>query len=128
MGNLKLLQANKGTLRRHRVKLFQQQRLERNYMSLSVFLSSVRVYHNLLIVERAIWSKERSSDWWDRIVVEFGDEEWRENFQMSRTLFNFLCSELKERIEKQDTRLRCAIGVHRRVAIALWRLATNADY
>ena len=70
-------------------------------MSLSVFLSSVRVYHNLLIVERAIWSKERSSDWWDRIVVEFGDEEWRENFRMSRTLFNFLCSELKERIESR---------------------------
>ena len=72
-------------------------------MSLSVFLSSVRVYHNLLIVERAIWLKERSSDWWDRIVVEFGDEEWREIFRMSRTLFNFLCmrSELKERIESR---------------------------
>ena len=60
------------------------------------FLSSARVYHNSLIVERAIWSKERSSDWWDQIVVKFGDEEWCENFRMSRTLFNFLCSELKE--------------------------------
>ena len=65
-------------------------------MSLSVILSSVCVYHNLLIVKSAIWSKERSSDWWDQIVVEFGDEEWQENFQMSQTLFNFLCSELKE--------------------------------
>ena len=44
-------------------------------MSLSVFLSSVRVYYNSLIVERAIWSKERSGDWWDQIVVEFDDEE-----------------------------------------------------
>ena len=77
---LKLLQAKKRTLRRHRVKLFLQWRLQKNYMSLSVFLSSVRVYHNSLIVERAIWSKERSGDWWDRIVVKFGDEEWRENF------------------------------------------------
>ena len=47
---------------------------------------------------------------------------------MSRTLFNYLCSELREQIERQDTRLRCVIAVGRRVAIALWRLATNADY
>ena len=45
------------------------------------------------------------------------------------TLFNRLCSELKERIQRQDTRLRCAISVERRrLAITLWRLATNADY
>ena len=81
-----------------------------------------------LIVERRIWSKEKSTDWWNRTVVEFNDEEWRENFRMSRTLFNYLCSELREQIERQDTRLRCAIPVDRRVAITLWRLATNADY
>lgn len=44
------------------------------------------------------------------------------------TLFNYLYSELREQIERQDTRLRCAIPVDRRVAITLWRLATNADY
>ena len=72
--------------------------------------------------------KEKSTEWWNRIVVEFSDEEWWENFRMSRTLFNYLCSKLREQIERQDTRLRCAIPVDRRVAITLWRLATNADY
>ena len=47
---------------------------------------------------------------------------------MSRVLFNYLCSELRENIEKQDTRLRCSVSVDKRVAITLWRLATNSDY
>ena len=30
--------------------------------------------------ERKTWIKERSSDWWERIVPQFNSEEWRENF------------------------------------------------
>lgn len=73
---LKLLQAKSRTLRRHKIKLLVQKWLQRNYALLSVTLSSLGIYSSSLIVERRIWSKEKSTDWWNRIVVEFNDEEW----------------------------------------------------
>ena len=95
---LKLLQTRRQASRRHRVRLFLQKQLKRNYMLLSVILSSLSLYQSSIIVDRRLWVKQRNSDWWDRVVVQFDDEEWRENFRMSRALFNYLCSELREHI------------------------------
>ena len=61
------------------------------------------------------------------IVVQF-DEEWHENFRISQVIFSCLCSELREHIKYQDTRLQCSESVDKRVAITLWHLATNSDY
>ena len=39
--------------------------------------------------EKQEWRKERSSDWYDRIVLQtFTDEQWVENFRMTRQTFN----------------------------------------
>ena len=73
---LKLLQSRRQAARRHRVRLFLQKQLKRYYMLLSEILSSVSVYQSSLIVERRMWVKQRSSDWWDRVVIQFDDEEW----------------------------------------------------
>ena len=46
--------------------------------------------------EKQKWRKERSSDWYDRIVLQtFTDEEWLENFRMTRQTFNKACRVLK---------------------------------
>jgi hypothetical protein len=47
---------------------------------------------------------------------------------MSRDTFLYLCEELKPAIERHDSILRRAIPVQQRVAIALWKLATNSEY
>ncbi len=47
---------------------------------------------------------------------------------MGRKTFDFLCKELHPYLYRQDTNIRKEISVRRRVAISLWRLATNADY
>ena len=87
-----------------------------------IFLSVVTCAH--LTVERSIWSHERSSTWWDRIGNQsFTERDWLENFRMSRGTFLYLCAELKSYVKKEDTVMR-----EQRVAIALWRLATNGDY
>ena len=92
-----------------------------------IFLSAVTCAH--LTVERSIWSHERSSTWWDRIGNQsFTERDWLENFRMSRGTFLYLCAELKSYVEKEDTVMRIAIPLEQRVAIALWRLATNGDY
>ena len=57
----------------------------------------------------------------------FNEEDWLENFRMSRGTFLYLCAELKS-LEKRDSAMRRAISLEQRVATALWRLATNDDY
>ena len=47
---------------------------------------------------------------------------------MSHRTFCFLCEELEPYLVREDTRFRQAISVRKRVAVALWRFATNADY
>ena len=93
-----------------------------------MILLGVAVHHTQCFLDRSVWVKERSCDWWDRIASGFSDEQWRENFRVSRETFNYLCLELKGEIKKKDTKLRQAVSVERRVAITLWRLATNGDY
>ena len=72
--------------------------------------------------------KERSSDWWKRIVPQFTSDEWRENFRVSPETFGYICRELQPYLLKQDTHIRKAVSVKRRVAITLWRLSTNDEY
>ena len=38
---------------------------------------------------KEIWSRDRSTDWYDRVVMEtFDDEQWLENFRMRRQIFD----------------------------------------
>ena len=72
---------------------------------------------------RTMWTKTRSTDWWEN-VVNNDDFNWNENFHMSRQTFDYLCTELK----CQDTIMRKAIPLNKRVGIALWYMATNMDF
>ena len=47
---------------------------------------------------------------------------------MSQETFTHLFSLLRPHITKEDTGMREAISVEKRIAITLWRLATNGDY
>ena len=69
----------------------------------------------------------RERDWW-RSVKDglYGESWWRENVRMSN--FEFVCNELRPFVQRQVTRLREPISVEVRVAVTLWRLATNAEY
>ena len=55
-----------------------------------------------------------------RKVVE---EEWRENFRMSRKTFQILCAELHLYIFKNDTRFRNAVPVDKQIAATLYYLS-----
>ena len=81
------------------------------------------------LIDRTQWIKERSGEWWDRIVNgRFTEEEWVENFRMGKDIFMYLCNELRSEISKEDTIFHQAVTVEKLVAIALWSLATNGDY
>uniref|UniRef100_K7FNQ2 DDE Tnp4 domain-containing protein n=2 Tax=Pelodiscus sinensis TaxID=13735 RepID=K7FNQ2_PELSI len=80
-------------------------------------------------VDRRVWRFDTSSDWWDRLVMEiWDDQDWLRNFRMRKTTFQELCTWLAPALQRQDTHLRPAIPLEKRVAIALWKLATPDSY
>lgn len=75
------------------------------------------------------WTTTPSTDWWERVVMtEFQPSDWLDKFRMSRETFFYLCDKLRPRLARQDTSFRLALPVEKRVAVALWRLASNIEY
>ena len=58
----------------------------------------------------------------------FSASDWLENFRMSHGMFQYICTKLKPIVEKKNSVMRQAIPLEQRVAIALWRMATNSEY
>ena len=56
------------------------------------------------------------------------DTWWKENLRMSRETFEIICTELRPFVERKLSRFRQPISVKTRVAVTLWRLATNTEY
>ncbi|KAG6929898.1 hypothetical protein G0U57_004773, partial [Chelydra serpentina] len=50
------------------------------------------------------------------------------NFRMCKGTFLELCELLSPALKRQDTRMRAALTVQKRMAIALWKLATPDSY
>ena len=53
---------------------------------------------------------------------------WVVHLRMVKGTFLYLCRDLAPFLEKQQTRFRETIPVSKRIAMALWRLATGIDY
>lgn len=58
----------------------------------------------------------------------FTNRDWIENFRMGKDTFSYLCQQLCSSLRRQDTVLRRAISVEKRVAVTLWCLATPCEY
>ena len=74
---------------------------------------------------REFWVRPgRTSAWRDNFVNGIVvDEEWKENFRMSRRTFLKLCEELEPYIEKQQTVMRAPVDVQKQVALTLYYLS-----
>ncbi|XP_074833917.1 uncharacterized protein LOC142002030 [Carettochelys insculpta] len=59
---------------------------------------------------------------------EWNDERWLRNFHMSWQTFMELCQWLTPALRHHNTRMRHALPVEKRVAIAVWKLATPDSY
>ncbi|KAJ4929359.1 hypothetical protein JOQ06_004968 [Pogonophryne albipinna] len=75
-----------------------------------------------------LWVQSRSSHWWHDAVETWTDRQWQKNFRMKRTTFLHLCDLLRPSLIRNNTRYRQPIPVELRVAICLWRLATNLEF
>lgn len=61
-------------------------------------------------------------------MTEFQPSDWLDKFRMSKETFFYLCEKVRPRLARQDTSFRLALPVEKRVAVALWRLASNIEY
>lgn len=110
---------------RRRRRLAQRQAQERLFFAVMISMYALA----FCSPPRSLWTKERSSYWWEHIVNHtFSTHDWLENFRMSQATFVYVCDELRSAIEKANTEMRKAIPVEQRVALTLWYLATNTDY
>ena len=120
-----LLWKKRLTQSRRKRKFSQRQAHERLFFTVMMSIFAI----NVCSPTRSLWTKERSSYWWDHIVKQtFTPRDWLDNFRMSQATFVYVCNELRSTIEKANTEMRKAIPVEQRVALTLWYLATNADY
>ncbi len=78
-------------------------------------------------VVRGEWCSFRDTKFWENEVPHYNDNRFMETFRMKRATFNLIVDALRPRLEKQDTVMRRAIPVGKRVAITIWRLARNSD-
>jgi len=62
------------------------------------------------------------------VLRTFTQQEWLENFRMSKETFLYICRKLSPQLSRTDTVLRKCLSVERRVAVTLWCLATPTDY
>ena len=116
-----------------RSKLYRTKRasLEKRRRSKKKFKSMVILLTFLLChctVERTIWQKKRTSAWFDLACSTYSDNEWYKNFRISRNTFQFLVDELRTDIVRQDTVMRKAIEVKKKVALFLYFLASTDSY
>ena len=82
-----------------------------------------------LSYEKEIWKRDSSSHWWERIVLEtFTEEQWIENFRMKRETFEFVCSKLEPTLSADEKHVRKPLDVKTQVAVALYWLASSAEY
>ncbi|XP_028411417.1 protein ALP1-like [Dendronephthya gigantea] len=82
------------------------------------------------INQRQFWEIPRPRLGWFEVI--FGDERqsgyWKQHFRMRKETFLRLVDFVTPEIAKENTVFRVAIPPHKRVAIALWRLAVGSSF
>ncbi|CAN7977398.1 unnamed protein product [Ixodes persulcatus] len=76
--------------------------------------------------ERHVWAYPRARSWYETTLPYFPESTFRENFRLDRSTFRYIVS-VCECMRRNNTNMRQTIPLEKRVAIALYRLATSAE-
>ncbi|XP_034534416.1 protein ANTAGONIST OF LIKE HETEROCHROMATIN PROTEIN 1 [Notolabrus celidotus] len=74
------------------------------------------------------WTQPTSQHWWESVVPDFSPRQFEKTFRMSQETFEYICTQVKHVMEKKNTNYRLCVPVQKRVAIAVWKLATGDEY
>ena len=76
-----------------------------------------------------IWENQRSREWWTDIVKgTFSDNQWMENFRITKATYEILCDDLRPSFPDQARSIREPLQLDHRVAIAVYWMASSPEY
>ena len=79
-------------------------------------------------IQRSVWCIPRGRQMFsDAMSGKLEVNWWKQNLRMSQDTFNILCNELCPFIQKKWTNMRSPVSVEERVAVTVWKLATNVE-
>lgn len=78
---------------------------------------------------RSVWVLPHPHMWFQQLLNYHAlDHWWKENFRVTRGTFEYICQLVGPALQRQDTHMRNAIPVEKRLGASLWRLATGECY
>ena len=82
--------------------------------------------------DETYWSTNRNETWFTELWEKRNDENFRESFKEDFRIYPNTFVDIVHLVEgnisKQDTKFRKAVPIEKRIAIALWRLATGDSH
>ena len=97
--------------------------------STAVLTRQIRRRETRAHARRSVWSLPRPQLWFERLLNDRSrDGWWKENFWVSRATFEYICRLVGPALSRQNTAMRAAVPVEKRVSTSLWRLATGDCY
>ncbi|XP_063062975.1 uncharacterized protein LOC134455685 [Engraulis encrasicolus] len=111
--------------RRMKIQAARQLRVNRRRRARAQLVHS---YCTEVMCLKSVWTYPRSSDWWEHTAMAYNDEQWLNDFRVSRETFDYLCRALRPALQRRNTSFRLAIPLEKRVAIALYKLASTVEY
>ena len=112
----------------HHDLVIDNRRRKRSRMILMMALSLL--YSTSRVVDPDVRKMPQYHTWWEEYALpHFTDREWLRNFRMKRASFELLCRELQPALPNLVGTNGCKpIPLEKRVAIAIWRLATPCEF
>jgi DDE superfamily endonuclease len=68
------------------------------------------------------------TQWWERDVPQFDDQQFKDNFRLTRDSFNALSDSLSALWVKPGLKGRSPVNCDKALAVVLWRLANTVTY
>uniref|UniRef100_A0A8C1LIX0 DDE Tnp4 domain-containing protein n=1 Tax=Cyprinus carpio TaxID=7962 RepID=A0A8C1LIX0_CYPCA len=73
--------------------------------------------------------QERGPSFWETEVLQnFQENDWYLNFRMPKETFSFLCDQLHPYINPQITNMLDPVPLEKRVAVTIYKLASNVEF
>nr|XP_039264852.1 protein ALP1-like [Styela clava] len=79
-------------------------------------------------IPRKIWMEYRPDDWWLNALKNFGEQEWLSNFRIRRETFSKLTTLMRDDLEPDERCVRTPLSLDKRIAIAIYQLASTAEF
>ena len=110
-------------------KMQRAQAMENRRRRITAMTCLMLLYSSSRIVDIDAEKMPQYTTWFDESVMNhYDDRQWSRNFRMKKATFLKLCHELRPYLEKESTNWKEPISVEKRVAVAIWRMATPCEY